>query len=155
MPHWKYGFRIPKEKETVMVKASLREVKISPKDSMEVCREIRGMMLEEARRYMEDVVSKKRSVPYKRYMSDIGHRRDIEGWASGRYPVKTAKHILRLLDNLENNAEFKGLDTSRLRIVHSSSQRGMKLKNYVPRALGGSSPSFDTFVHVELVAEEV
>jgi large subunit ribosomal protein L22 len=88
-------------------------------------------------------------------MGDVGHRRDLEGWASGRYPVKTAKHVLRLLDNLENNAEFKGLDTSRLKIVHSSAQRGMKLKSYIPRAHGRTSPSFDTFVHVELVAEEV
>ena len=36
---------------------------------------------------------------------------------SGRYPEKTAGEFLKLLDNLESNAEYKGMDMDRLGII--------------------------------------
>ena len=83
------------------------------------------------------------------------HRCGLTGWPSGRYPVKAAKYYLKLLDNLENNAEQKGLDISRLKIVHCAAFRGRKRRKYIPRAFGRATPYFDTLVHVEIVAEEV
>jgi large subunit ribosomal protein L22 len=74
--------------------------------------------------------------------------------AAGRYPTKAAKRILALLEELQSNAEYKGLDVDRLRIVHAASQRGMKLRNYVPRAFGRSSPSYNTLTHIELIGYE-
>ena len=152
MPHWGYGYRVSTEKAAATAKASLREVTPSPKASIEVCRQIRGMMLPKARLLLEDVVEKRRSVPFRRHVRGVGHRK---GSSSGRYPVKAARHILNLLDNLQNNAEFKGLDPSKLRIVHIQAQRGRKLKRYIPRAFGRSSPDFQTLVHVEAIAEEI
>jgi large subunit ribosomal protein L22 len=136
-----------------MVRATLREEPISPKAAVELCRELKGKMLEKARRYLEDVRDKKRSVPYKRYYKKIGHRRDIGG--PGRYPVKAATYFLHLIENLEHNAEFKGLDPSRLRIIHVSALKGRRLMKYIPRAHGRSSPMIQTYVTVEMVAEEV
>jgi len=68
--------------------------------------------------------------------------------------VKAAKHILRILDGAEANAEYKGLDTDRLRIIHASAYPGMKIKRYMPRAFGRSSPKFKTLCHIEVVLEE-
>lgn len=155
MPHWSYSIRIPAEKEDMTVKASLREAPISPKHAVEIAREIRGMMLDKARQLLEGVIALKRPIPFKRYNKKVPHRRGLAGWPSGRYPVKAAKYFLKLLDNLENNAENKGLDVSRLKIVHCAAYRGRKIKKYIPRAFGRSSPFFDTLVHVEIVAEEV
>jgi len=155
MPHWEYSYKIPEEKEDITVKASLREVSISPKHAVELAREIKGMTLEKARRYLEEVISLKRPVSFKRYNKKVPHRRGLRGWPSGRYPVKAAKFFLKLLDNLENNAENKGLDTSRLKIVHCAAYRGRKIRKYIPRAFGRATPFFDTLVHVEIVAEEV
>lgn len=155
MPHWEYSYKIPEDKEEVTVKASLREVSISPKHAVEIAREIKGMNVEKARRFLEDVVNLRRPVPFKRYNKKVPHRRGLTGWPAGRYPVKAAKFFLKLLDNLENNAEQKGLDVSRLKIIHCAAFKGRKRKKYIPRAFGRSSPFFDTLVHVEIIAEEV
>lgn len=155
MPHWEYSYKISEDKEEVTVKASLREVSISPKHAVEIAREIKGMNIEKARRFLEDVVNLRRPVPFKRYNKKVPHRRGLTGWPAGRYPVKAAKFFLKLLDNLENNAEQKGLDVSRLKIIHCAAFKGRKRKKYIPRAFGRSSPFFDTLVHVEIVAEEV
>jgi len=154
MPTWRYSYNKEYDDER-MVKASLREVSISPKHAVEIAREIRGMMVEDARRYLEDVVNMRRAVPFKRYKRKVPHRRGLDKWPSGRYPVKAARYFLKLLDNLENNAEFKGLDTSRLKIIHCVALRGRKIRKYIPRAFGRSSPYFDTLTHVEIIAEEV
>ena len=153
MPTWRYSIKV--EDEERIAKASLREVSISPKHAVEIAREIRGKMLDDARRYLEDVVAMKRPVPFKRYNKKVPHRRGLEGWPAGRYPVKAAKFFLKLLDNLENNAEFKGLDTSRLKIIHCVALKGRKRKKYIPRAFGRSSPYFDTLTHIEIIAMEV
>jgi len=97
----------------------------------------------------------RRAVPFKRYNKKVPHRKGLVGWPSGRYPVKAAKYFLKLLDNLENNAENKGLDVSRLKIVHCCAHKGRRLVKYVPRAFGRSAPVRDTLVHIEVIAKEV
>jgi large subunit ribosomal protein L22 len=112
------------------------------------------MKIEEARKLLEDVVSRKRAIPYKRYKKEVPHKSLQERWYAGRYPVKTAERILRLLEELEANAEYKGLDLEKLRIIHAASQRGLKTRKYIPRAFGRSSPYFNTQTHIELVGYE-
>jgi large subunit ribosomal protein L22 len=46
------------------------------------------------------------------------------------------------------------MDLDRLRIVSAAVHQGTKLKRFQPRAMGRSSPKFDTLVHVEIVARE-
>jgi len=58
------------------------------------------------------------------------------------------------LDNLESNAEYKGMDLDRLEIVSCVIHKGTKLKRFIPRAMGRSSPKVDTLTHVEIVARE-
>ena len=61
----------------------------------------------------------------------------------------------RLLDNLESNAEYKGMDLDRLKIVSAVVHKARKLKRFMPRAMGRSTPKIDTLVNVELVAQEI
>ena len=76
------------------VKASIREADISFKHTREIAINIKGMLLERAKLYLEEVIAMKRSVPFKRYNKKIGHRSDLKGWDTGRYPVKAAREIL-------------------------------------------------------------
>jgi large subunit ribosomal protein L22 len=99
-------------------------------------------------------MEKKQAVPYRRYNKEVSHKRGLQGWYSGRYPVKAAGEILAVLDGLEANAESKGLDLERLRLIHAVAQRARVLKRYIPRAFGRSSPNFENLCHIELVAEE-
>jgi large subunit ribosomal protein L22 len=68
--------------------------------------------------------------------------------------VKAAKQILKVLEGAEANAEYKGLDTERLRIIHASAYPGMRIKRYMPRAYGRATPKFETLCHIEVALEE-
>jgi len=154
MPKWGYSIideLLDKEKTA---KASTREVKISHKAAREVCHHIKGMMLNEAKEYLRDVQAKKKSIPYMRYNKKLPHRHGIVNAFSGRYPIKACAQILNTLQSAQANAENKGLDVDRLRIIHAAAYQGIKLKRYKPRAQGTSSPKFDTTTHVEIVLDE-
>jgi len=154
VPEW--GYSIPEEAldPEKTVKASGREVRVSHKSAREICKTIKGMNLTEAKRFLRDVIAKKKAVPFTRYKKKLGHRHGLEKAYAGRYPVKAAKQILKILEGAEANAENKGLDTERLKIIHASAYPGMKIKRYTPRAFGRATPKFETLTHIELVLEE-
>ena len=159
MPKWRYSMKKLDPQRTA--KAVLRDVNISLKESYEVFKIIRGMKLKEAEKFLEDVIKMKIPVPYVRYKLSIAHKRGLADrfprWKSpvGRYPVKTAKFILKLLKNVENNAEVKDLDVERLVIIHVAAHKGPYLKRWMPRAFGRSTPKFRTLTHLEVVVKEV
>ena len=137
------------------VKCSGRQLRISPKASVELCRTIKGMKLSDAKKLLERVIEKKQAVPYKRYKKEVPHRRQLnEGWYAGRFPQKAAGHLLRLLDELEANAEYRSLDTERLKIIHAAAQRATKIPRRNPRAFGRSDLLQGMTTHIELVGLE-
>jgi len=108
----KYSARI--EGETARVLG--RDLPVSKKHSVEICRWLRKKRLDKAQAMVEKVLKKELAVPYKRYTWNLGHKKGISG--PGRYPVKTAKEVLKLLKSAETNAQFKGMNTSNLIIKH-------------------------------------
>ena len=152
MPKWRYSITGLDPIRTA--KASGRDLRISPKATQEICNAIRYMNLGEARDFLEEVVEKRKPVPYKRHKKKIPHRHGMSNWFSGRFPVKAASSILKLIDNLEMNSLDKGLDIDRLRIIHAASQRARVIRGIMPRAFGRASPSYKRLCHVELVVEE-
>lgn len=152
MPTWLYSTKELDPSKTV--KCAGREYRISPKAAREVCNTIKGMSVKDAKKLLEDVIAKKRSIPFRRYKKGIPHRRQEDAFYAGRYPVKVANQILKLLIELESNAEFKGFNTDKLKITHAVTHRGRKIKKYFPRAFGRGSPNFDTMTHVELACYE-
>jgi large subunit ribosomal protein L22 len=151
----KWGYSITDMNLEKTAKASGREMRVSPKHAREVCKTIKGMKLGQAKDYLRQVILKKKPVPFRRFNKKVGHRHGLEKAFSGRYPVKAVQHILTVLESAEANAEYKGLDMERLRIIHASAYPGMKIKRFIPRAFGKSSPRFNTLSHVELVLEEM
>jgi len=81
-------------------------------------------------------------------------RQRRSGVMSGRYPQKSATEFIKLLDNLESNAEYKGMDLDRLKIVNATVHKGVLIKRFTPRAMGRASPKNNVLTHVELVAQE-
>lgn len=132
-----------------------RELPISYKHSVEICRTIKGMRLESAKNYLNDVISLKKAVPFKRFNKKVAHRRNIDGWDAGRYPKKASMAILRLLNNLEKNAEYKGLEVENLMIKHASASKGHVTKSYFPRAMGRSTLKRRITTNIELLAKEI
>ncbi|MGC9517368.1 MAG: 50S ribosomal protein L22 [Methanomicrobiales archaeon] len=147
----KYAYTGDEEKTA---KAVGRSLKISPKHAVEICKQIKGMKIENAKDYLEEVIQMKKPVPFKRHNKKVGHRRGMQGWPSGRYPVKAAKQILNVLVNAEANAEYKGLDTEILKIKHISSHRGFVIRGWTPRAFGRASPFNTPTTHIQIVLGE-
>ena len=154
MPKWGYSIIEEMLDPEKTAKASGRELKVSHKAAREVCKAIKGMMLNDAKQYLRDVAAKKKAVPYMRYNKKLPHRHGLINAFCGRYPIKASQQILDVLGSAQSNAENKGLDVDRLRIIHAAAYQGMKLKRYARRAHGRSSPKFDTTTHVEIVLDE-
>ncbi len=139
--------------ETKAAKAMGYEMPISFKHAVEICRELRGKKIGEAKRFLEDVIAMRKPVPFRKYKKKVAHKRGLDKWYAGRYPQKAAKYILKVLRNLEANAEYKGLELDKLVIVHAQAQKGRVLKRYMPRAFGRATPRFQQLTTVEFVAE--
>ena len=148
-----YGYAFQGYDETRHVRAALREKQISHKHAREIAVHIRNFTTERARDYLNDVINKRQAVPMRRYKRQVGHKSD-PGVMAGRYPEKAAGEFVKLLDNLESNAEFKGMDIDRLRIVNATVHKGMVIERFTPRAFGRSSAKNNTLTSVELVAAE-
>jgi large subunit ribosomal protein L22 len=152
MPQFGYSFTEFDTEKTV--KASGRELRISAKHAREVCEAIRGMPLDRAKRYLEQVKVKERPIPFRRFVKKLGHRHGMRKAMVGKFPTKTAAAVLKVLQSAEGNAEAKGLDPERLRIVHASAYPGMKLRRAIPRAFGRTTPKMRVHTHVEIFLKE-
>ncbi len=150
MPTWRYSAELDPLRTAI---ASGRDLRISYKAAVEVLNAIRGKKLDEAKSLLEDVIAKRRPIPFRRFHGKVAHRKG-EGFGPGRYPVKAAKAILDVLLNAENNAEYKGLNIDNLWVVHAVAHKGPKVRKYIPRAFGRATPYFEQLVHVEIGLEE-
>ncbi|MDD2438949.1 MAG: 50S ribosomal protein L22 [Methanosarcinaceae archaeon] len=134
-------------------KAMGSELHISPKKSREICRHIKGMKTKEARKFLEDVIVLKKAVPFRRHHDGAGHRKGP--MAAGRFPVNASKEILKILKNAESNAEYKGLEPSRMYVAHVAVQRGRVIRGIIPRARGRATPKNTDTVNIEMILSEV
>ncbi len=148
MPKFGYSCRV----EEPCARAMGKELRISPKDAVEICREIRGLRLREAQAYLQEVAEGKRAVPYRRHRKKVPHHRGTKG--AGAYPVKAAKAILQVLKNAEANAIYKGLDVERLRVVHASACKGITIPGILPRAFGRATPYNKPLTNVQIILKE-
>jgi ribosomal protein L22 len=99
----KYAFN-PDPKKSVRVYG--RGLGISGRSSAVVCKKVKGMNLEKAKRLLENLLTEKQSL-------------------DGKHYTNVSKELLGLLKSGEANAENKGLDTSRLH-VHASCHQGFR-----------------------------
>jgi ribosomal protein L22 len=105
----------PKEK---YAKAFGRNMRISTKDAIRICRVIRKKPLARVKRLMNDMIARKRSL-------------------GGKYYTKTVRQISDLLASCEKNALFIGLDNEKL-FVHASANTGTILRRRRRKAAFGS-----------------
>lgn len=134
-------------------KAIGRELHISPKKSMEICKAIKGMKTDEAKSFLEDVINLKKAVRFRRYKRDVPHRKG-EGFMSGRYPKNAALGILQTVEHAEHNAEYKGLDPDVMFIKHAASHRGQIIEGRMPRAQGRATAKNKHTTNIEIILKE-
>ena len=119
---------------------------ISMKASVEVCRFIRNKPIDTAKKILERVIEKKQAIPYKRYLRSIPHRKG--NMATGRYPINTSKTILSLIKSAEANAMNKGMSQN-LIISHISAHKGQTQSRY-GRKMGKKAKR----THIKIILQE-
>lgn len=140
----------PQDKKEV--RAMVRDVNMSPKHAIAIASKIRGMKVTDAVRLLEKVERLETPIPFKRHNTGIGHRRGLKKEKIGRYPVKASGKIIGLLKNLQANADFKGMEPEKLKLVHIEAQKGVTRKRRKPK--GRWKVWRTQFVHVQAVARE-
>ncbi len=130
-----------------------KDVHCSPKASRNIMLAIKGMRLEEAKVFLDEVTEKKRPLPMLVRKRKIKHRRGA-GIGPAAYPVKAAGRVLRILENAQNNAEYKDLETENLRILHASAYRGETIVKFKPRAQGRATARCEQTTNMEIVLGE-
>jgi large subunit ribosomal protein L22 len=135
-------------------RAMASELHISFKKTREICRFIQGMKLPRAQAYLNEVIAMKKAIPFKRHTDGAGHQKG-EGMAAGRYPVNASAEVLKVLRNAESNAEYKGLEPSRMFVKSIRANRGRVIRGFRPRARGRASPKNTTTVNIEIILSEV
>jgi large subunit ribosomal protein L22 len=139
-----------------IAKAKANELNMSPKHSIEIATFIRHQRVNDAIAYLNDVVSLKKAIPFRRFNRNVAHKRGLPGnWDAGRYPVKASKAYIRVLESVKKNAEYIGLDADNLEIIHVSANRGRAQKSFFPRAMGRATPKVRESVNLEVVVREV
>ena len=81
------------------------------KNTRETAFRLRKMELAKAKRYLQDVLDRKRCVPFRRFTGCIGRtaqaKNEDSNTRQGRWPVKSCEFLLNLLINAESNAEVR------------------------------------------------
>ncbi len=120
-----YAFKSYEQKN--MAKSFGRGMPVSFKQSIEVCNFIRNKSLQEAKKILARAMEKKQAIPFRRFNSDLGHKKKI---GPGSYPIKTSTELLKLLEDVEANAQFKGLNVNNLIISHLCAKKAAKAWRY-------------------------
>jgi len=123
----KYPVKIG-EKE---VSASGVDLPISTKNSVIICKKINGMKLDKAKKFLQRLIDEKEDI-------------------NGKHFTKTSVEILKVLENGESNAKYKGLENLVIKTI--SAETGAKRRRSKRRRSFGSRLK-DT--HIKLVLKEV
>ena len=129
-----------------MARAIGMALPISFKQSVEICSFIKNKDVNAAKKMLHNVAEKKMAIPFRRYNWDLGHKK---GMGPARYPEKASKEFIKLIENVESNAQFKGLNTSNLVIAHASAHKAGKSWHF-----GRKSRRVMKRTNIEIIVEE-
>eukprot|EP00999_Lentomonas_sp_LEN2_P001187 NODE_2199_length_627_cov_86.146000_g2149_i0.p1 GENE.NODE_2199_length_627_cov_86.146000_g2149_i0~~NODE_2199_length_627_cov_86.146000_g2149_i0.p1 ORF type:complete len:187 (+),score=47.67 NODE_2199_length_627_cov_86.146000_g2149_i0:78-563(+) len=141
----------PKDPDNT-VKAQGSDLRVHFKNSREVVKNIKGMTLKKAQKYLQDVSEHKRIVPFRRFRYGVGRHAQCKEWGvtEGRWPAKSVAYVQSLLKNAESNAELKGL-TGTLFISHIKAAKAQRQRRRTYRAHGRINPYMSSPTHLEVI----
>merc|ERR1712205_258735 len=136
-------------------KAKGSDLRVHFKNTRETAMAIKNMSLEKAKKYMEDVIDKKRAIPFRRFCGGVGRTSQAApaGSTNGqaRWPKKSCEFLLGLLRNAEANAEMNDPDVDKLFVTHIQVNRAVQQRRRTYRAHGRINPYMSSPCHIELI----
>jgi large subunit ribosomal protein L17e len=117
---------------------------------------IKGYRLKKAQRYLEDVIAHKDAIPFRVFTGGIGHHAQAKKYKhpNCRWPEKSCRYLLDLLQNAESNAEIQGIEIDQLYVYHIQVNRAPQLRRRTYRAHGRINPYMSSPCHVELILSQ-
>ena len=96
------------------------------------------MLVKKAQQYLNDVLEHKRCVPFTKYEGSTGRTGQAKEWGltKGRWPEKSVRIILSLLQNAISNAENKRLNVDKLVVKKVMVNQAMRGRRRTFRAHG-------------------
>ncbi|MGI0100663.1 MAG: 50S ribosomal protein L22 [Candidatus Micrarchaeaceae archaeon] len=117
-----------------IVFASASDLNASFKDLCSVCDAVRYMPVQPAIKLLDDVVSNGRPIEYRRHNKYMGSRHELGG-KKGRYPMKCAGMVRKVIVNAAANARNKGEDPDIMYIVHASANKTYDVPRAPPKGI--------------------
>ena len=139
---------------TSVARSSAKDLRVHYKNTYETAKAIKGLTIAKAKQYLKDVLAHRRCVPYTKHFRGIGRTGQAAefGKTLGRWPEKSVRIVLGLVNNLESNANAKNLKN--LSIDHVQVNRAAKGRRRTYRAHGRIGPYLSSQAHVQIYATE-
>ena len=136
--------------------ASAKDLRVHFKNTYETAKAIKGMLLHKAQAYLQQVLSHERCVPFTKYDGATGRTGQAKEWGltHGRWPEKSVKIILGLLQNLKSNGEAKRLNIDNLVVSNVQVNQAVRGRRRTFRAHGRINAYLSSNCHVEIRGEE-
>jgi large subunit ribosomal protein L17e len=139
---------------SLVAKTSGRDLRIHYKNTYETAKAIKGLTIAKAKQYLKDVLAHRRCVPFTKHYGGIGRTGQAAefGKTLGRWPEKSVRSVLGLVNNLESNANAKNMKN--LVIDHVQVDRAAKGRRRTYRAHGRIGPYLSSQTHIQIYATE-
>ncbi|GJQ83916.1 RpL17 [Trypoxylus dichotomus] len=137
-------------------KARASNMPVHVKNTCETANAMRGMTVKRATAYLKNIINRKECVPFKKFRGGIGRCAQAKNFNTtiGRWPQKSAKYLLDLLQNAVSNAEYAGLDCDLLYVYHIQVNSAPLGRRRTYRAHGVINPYMRHPCHFEMVLTE-
>ncbi len=140
----------------ITAKAIKKNANASVKYSTEIIRELKGKKLKRAKEFLQNIITKKEFLPLKKYNKKVAHRKgnSKSNTKTGRYPEKTTRIFLSLLESAEANADYKGLNTENMFVKHGFASKGYTRVSHQPKGKIAGKSRERKSAHIEIILQE-
>ena len=148
--------RITKTNNKKWCVAKAFDLRVHFKNTYETAKAIKGMLVEKAVQYLEQVLKHERCVPFTKYDGATGRTGQAKefGLTHGRWPEKSVKVLLNLLQNAKSNAESKRLNVDKLVVSNCQVNQAVCGRRRTFRAHGRINAYQSSNCHVTVRCEE-
>ncbi len=126
-----YSYNLDKKE---IIFAGTSNLNASFKDLCAVCDSIRYLKVPNAIIMLDSVILHGRPIEYRRHNKYMGSRHELQG-KKGRYPIKCAMMVKKVLTNAAANAQNKGADPESMYVVHATANKGIEMQRIPPKGV--------------------
>jgi large subunit ribosomal protein L22 len=127
----KYSYNLDRNE---IVFASTSDLNASFKDLCAVCDAVRYRAVPTAMATLDNVINNNQPIEYRRHNKYMGSRHELGG-KKGRYPMKCAAMVRKVLVNAAANARNKGEDPDSMYVVHACANKTYEVARSPPKGI--------------------